>query len=104
MNFTIQRSGKQPSSAQTISLLRWLGVEPRLLEPARKQSNSAVGSFWKRRINYLEVLEAAKACYRAQVKRFHPDLNGGCERVMRELTGAWGAVKRIFKQRGYALE
>ena len=81
-----------------VGSLKQLGVPNKLLYARRGNA-----SFWLRKINFLEVLEAARNCYRKLAKRFHPDKPRGGKKAFQRLNEAWHFVVRAFKQHGYEL-
>jgi hypothetical protein len=87
-------------SLQVIGLLKVLGVPRQLLYVRRIREN---GSFWRRKINHLQILEQARQLYRRQVVRAHPDKPGGnLERTVR-LNVLWDQIERHFKRHGHEL-
>jgi hypothetical protein len=95
------RKTKSPANThQIIGLLKTVGVPNRMLYVRRQSEN---GSFWRRRIDHLRVLEQARRLYREQIVCVHPDKTGGSLNQTIQLNVAWGKIERRFKQHGHEL-
>ena len=101
LKLTRCRKTKSPGNThQIVGLLKSLGVPKQLLYVPRLNEN---GSFWRRRIDHLQVLEQARQLYRQQIVCVHPDKAGGnLERTI-QLNDSWGKIEQRFKEHGHEL-
>jgi len=83
-----------------VGLLKKLGVPRQMLYVRRPHEN---GSFWRRKINHLQVLEQARRLYRKQIVCVHPDIRGGSLERTVQLNAAWAKIQRRFKKHGHEL-
>ena len=88
------------NTSQIVGLLKSVGVPNRMLYVGRLSEN---GSFWRRRIDHLQVLEQARALYRKQIVCVHPDKTGGNLEQAIQLNDTWGKIERRFRMHGHEL-
>ena len=93
-------------SAHVGMLLCWLGIPEEDIYPPRKPCGTGrwgkSGSFWKRDINHLMLLERAREQFRARIKAVHPDYGGDPKGTI-ETIRVWRIVRRRFQEHGYEL-
>lgn len=86
-----------------VVLLRSIGVHVRRRLPLKSIDGRRPWGFWSRPPHeLLEYLDSARACYRAKVKRVHPD-KGGNHKDGAELIATWTKIRTRFRQRGIEL-
>jgi hypothetical protein len=90
------------SVGQAVTALRRLGVPESMLSRPTLRCKSRQG-FWDRRVDYLAILERARALWRSRIKRVHPDQPGGCAKRAIELNALWLRVRKSFAAKGYEL-
>lgn len=100
-SYSMKRTNRRaPAEAGNIEgLLLALGVPRRLLQPQRRTNDK---SFWRRPLNHLEILEAAREAWRRAIAQVHPD-RGGSTTLAAKVNALWQRVELLFRKKGYAL-
>jgi len=94
----VKKQRSQRRAGYIISQLLALDVPRSLLYRHRRN-----GSFWRRDINHLAVLERAHQLYRAKIVQAHPDKEGGSHDQSIQLNSVWNMIKKKFKLHGHTL-
>jgi hypothetical protein len=98
MNLARRRLSNGNGRPQLAGLLQEIGVPRRLLRDRKGRKASVL----KRRINHYEVLDTARAAYRARIKQSHPD-RGGSHDLAARLNWVWKEIRRRYARAGVEL-
>lgn len=82
--------------SQIVGLLTFIGVPARML-----RTRGGGQSFWRRRIDFLAVLETARNQFRERIKRLH--IAGQFCAGAVKLISAWNTVRERFREHGHEL-